>query len=329
MKKVLLLIVAAVLALSVVSCGGKAKKDKIIIKLAFSQSNTVPLYKGFEEWARLVKERTNGNVEIQIFPSLQLGNDEDVIEQAIQGAPIAVLTDAARMGNYVKDMGILMMGFFTDNYDEALKVTESESFAKWEQELAEKNDIRVIAFNFYDGPRDFYTHKPINVPADLKGQRIRTIGSPVCIESIQALGAIPVAMSWGEAYNAVQSKALEGVEVQATSAFSTRIYEIEEYLTKTDHFQLINGIIMGEKFFKTIPPEYQQIIIDSAKEAAANNAALVIKISAENEAAMEQAGLKIVRPDLAPFKAAVEKAYTKMGFTQLRNRIYKEIGKTK
>jgi tripartite ATP-independent transporter DctP family solute receptor len=326
MKKVLSLLVVSVIAFAFFACSGKSKEVKVI-KLGYSQGDTTVLYKGLAEFASLVKSRSNGRLEVQIFTSLQLGNDEDVIEQAVQGAPVALLTDAARMSNYVKDMGILMMGFFADNYDECLKVTQSESFAKWEKELAEKNGIRVLTFNLYDGPRDYYLNKAINSPADLKGQRVRTIGSAVCTESVRAMGATPIALPWGDAYNAIQSGAIEGVEAQATAAYPAKLYEVAKVITKTDHFQLLNGIIISEKFFQTLSAEDQKILIDAAKEAGAKNARAVEKAGAELEAQMEKAGVTIVRPDLAPFKALVEGAYKKLGYEKLRYQIYKEIGK--
>ncbi|MDR1952058.1 MAG: C4-dicarboxylate TRAP transporter substrate-binding protein [Elusimicrobiota bacterium] len=326
MKKVLVLMFAAVIAFSLIACGG-SKKETTVIKLGYSQGDGTVLYKGLAEFAKLVKERSKGRLEVQIFTSNQLGSDEDVIEQLTQGGPIALLTDSARMSNYVKDMGILMMGYFADNYDECLAVTQSESFAGWSKELAEKNGIRVLAFNFYDGPRDFYVNEPVNTPADLKGQRIRTIGSPVCTESIRAMGATPISMAWGDSYNAIQSGAIEGVEAQATAAYPAKLFEVTKYIVKTDHFQLLNGIIISEEFFQTLSPEDQQLLIDACQEAGAANARAVEKAGGELEASMVKAGITIIRPNLAPFKAAVESAYQKLGYDKLRDKIYKEIGK--
>jgi TRAP-type C4-dicarboxylate transport system substrate-binding protein len=71
---------------------------------------------GFKAWAKAVEEKTSGNLQIQVFPSAQLGSDEDVIEQALQGVNVAVLTDGGRMANYVKDIGIIGMPYIADNY---------------------------------------------------------------------------------------------------------------------------------------------------------------------------------------------------------------------
>ena len=84
-----------------------------------------PFCQGFYAIAKRVEERTGGKMTVKVFPSAQLGSDEDVIEQAIQGVNVAVVTDAGRMANYVRDIGIVGMAYFTNNYDELLKVQQT------------------------------------------------------------------------------------------------------------------------------------------------------------------------------------------------------------
>ena len=275
-----------------------------------------------------LNKRSEGRLDVKVFPSSQLGNDEDVIEQAIQGAGVAVNTDPARMGTYVKDMGILMMGYFADNYDECYKITQTETFKQWEEELASKHGIRVLSFNFYDGPRHFMTNNEVKKPADLENQRIRTIGSEVCIETLNALGATPVAMSWGEVYNGIQSKALDGCEAQNTSTYPSKIYEVAKFQSKTGHFQLMQAIVCGEVWFKKLPEDLQKLLLDTAREVGVESAKLVMAEADKDEQEMIKAGLTVVQPDIAAFKEAVKPAYEKLGFTQLREQLYKEIGKT-
>lgn len=299
------------------------------LKISTSQTETALITKSYQKFAEKVEENSNGRIKVTVFPASQLGNDEDVIEQAVQGAAIAVNTDAARMGTYVKDMGIMMMGYFADNYDECNKVTESETFKTWTDQLAKENGIRVLSFNFYDGPRHFMVNKEINTPEDLKGQRIRTIGADVCTKSIEAMGATPVAMAWGEVYNGIQSKAIDGCEAQNTSTLPSRIYEVCKYQIKTGHFQLLQGLVCGEKWFDTLPEDLQEVLVNTAKEVGKESAEEVVKETEKAEEEMKNAGLTIIEPDLKPFKDACDKAYDEMGYTELREKIYKEIGKTK
>lgn len=297
------------------------------LKMSTQLNETHPMVGGFKELAKRVGEKTDGKLVIEVYPSAQLGSDEDVIEQAIQGVNVAVLTDGGRMGNYVKEMGIIGAPYFADNYDDVLKVTQSDIFKEWEKQLAEENDIRVLSFNWYDGARHFLTNKPAKTPADLKGLRIRTPGAPVWSESVKAMGATPVSMPWTEVYQAMQQKAIDGAEGQHTASYTSRLYEVIKYIDKTAHFQLVNGIIVGEKWFKTLPAEYQQILLDETKAVAAENARLIEELSDEYESKMVEAGMEVVEVDIEAFKAAADEAYDVLGFRELREKIYAQIGK--
>jgi len=302
--------------------------DKVYtLKLSTQLNENSIMCQGFYDLAETVKTQSNGRLNIEVYPSAQLGTDEDVIEQAIQGVNVCVLTDGGRMGNYVNDISIIGMAYFADNYDDVLKVTKSATFNSWETELAEQNDIRVLSFNWYDGARSFYTHEPITEPSELKGLRIRTPGAPAWAESIAALGATPIAMPWNDTYTGIQSKALDGCEVQLTSAVPSRIYEVTQYMDKTEHFQLINGLFVGEKWFKKLPADLQEILLSATQAEGEKNARIVESKGAELEAEMVRQGITVVPVDKAAFIKAADTAYEKLGFTDLRKQIYTEIGK--
>lgn len=325
---VAIVVMFALMASPVFAQGGSEKGDKVYtLKLSTQLNETTPMVEGFKELAANVKARSNGRLVVEVYPSAQLGSDEDVIEQALQGVNVAVLTDGGRMGNYVNDIAIIGMAYFANNYDEVLKVTQSAKFAEWEKELVDKNGIRILSFNWYDGGRHFFTNKVVNTPADLKGQRIRTPGAPAWAESVSALGATPVAMPWGETYSAVQSKAVDGCEVQLTSALGSRIYEVLKYMIRTEHFQLINGLIVGEKWFKTLPADLQTILLEETKAAGEKNARYVESKIAEIEKQLVSYGITIIEPDVQSFVKASDAAYAKLGFTELRKEIYRQIGK--
>lgn len=327
MKKMLAVFLAAVAVVGL-TFGQLEAAEKYSLRISTSQTDQSLITRAYMKLADELNKRSEGRLDVKVFPSSQLGNDEDVIEQAIQGAGVAVNTDPARMGTYVKDMGILMMGYFADNYDECYKITQTETFKQWEEELASKHGIRVLSFNFYDGPRHFMTNNEVKKPADLANQRIRTIGSEVCIETLNALGATPVAMSWGEVYNGIQSKALDGCEAQNTSTYPSKIYEVAKFQSKTGHFQLMQAIVCGEVWFKKLPEDLQKLLLDTAREVGVESAKLVMAEADKDEQEMIKAGLTVVQPDIAAFKEAVKPAYEKLGFTQLREQLYKEIGKT-
>jgi len=325
MKKCVLIALIALFVLVVCGCNRNRERN-YTLKMSTQLSETSTMVEGFRAWAEAVKEKTNGRVEIEIFTSAQLGSDEDVIEQALQGVNVAVLTDGGRMANYARDIGIIGMPYIADNYDELRRITESPTFMTMDADL-HRAGIRILSYNWYDGPRNFYTNREINVPQDLNGLRIRTPGAPVWVRSITALGATPIAMGWNDAYSAMQNRVIDGVEVQSTSAFPSRMYEVSSFITKTEHFQLANFIMVGERWFSTLPDEYQKILVEECKKAAIENAQKILAQAENFERQMVGHGMHINNVNKAPFIDAAQRAYDELEFRELRDQIWSEIGK--
>ena len=105
------------------------------LKISTSQTEQALITRNYQKLADTLNEKSNGRLSVKVFPAGQLGTDEDVLEQSIQGVNVAVNTDASRMGQYVKDFSIFMMAYFVDNYDEGYAVTQTETFKNWEKEL--------------------------------------------------------------------------------------------------------------------------------------------------------------------------------------------------
>lgn len=304
----------------------EAKAD-YLLKLSTQLNESDPLVDGFKEFKKNVEERTDGNLLIEIYPSAQLGSDEDVIEQTRMGVNVALLTDGGRMANYVKDIGVIGMPYIVDNYDEILDLVNTQSFKEWEEELANNHGLQVLAFNWYHGPRHFLTNEPVRKPEDLNGVRVRTPGAPVWQESIKAMGATPVALGWTEVYTAMQQDVIDGAEAQHLASYNSRLYEVINYINKTSHFQLINGIVVGDKWFNSLPEEYQNIVLEEAKKAGENTARKVIKLADDYEDRMVEEGMKVIDSDTEAFKNAAQQAYKELEFIDLKEKLYEEMNK--
>ena len=322
MKKTLVVALALVMcfALSSVAC---AKSYEL--KISTTQTDPSMIYAGLQAAADEIMEKTNGDVKVTIYPSSQLGGEEDMIDQAIAGIGVAVLTDAGRMSSYVNDIGIFNMAYFVNNYEDGLKVIATDTFKGWTDELIDQG-IRVLCFNYYDGARSFMQNKEVNTPEDLKGLVTRTPGAAPYNESISAMGATPYNVAWSEVYNSIQTKAIDACEVQYTSAVSSHIYEVCKYVAKTEHINLFNCLICGEAWFSKLPEEYQQIVLDACYNNAYNNAQEIIAAQADMEKTLIDNGMTVIEVDKTPFQEAAKAAYEKLGWTELRAKIYEEAG---
>ena len=323
MKKLLSLVLALCMVLAI--CVTASADKTYELKLSTTQTDTSMIYAGMKAAADKIFEDTDGHVKVTIYPSSQLGAEEDMIDQALQGMNIAVLTDAGRLSSYVHDMGIMNMAYFVNNYDDGCKVMETETFKGWDEALAQEG-LRGLCYNYYDGARSFCGHAAWTKPEDLKGVVIRTPGAAPYSKSIEALGATAYNIGWGEVYNGIQTKAIDGCEVQNTSAVSSKMYEVCEVASMTEHINLFNFVVCGQKWFDELPAEYQEIVEKDFQECAYQNAQEVIAAQEDLVKTLADNGMTIVEVDKEPFKEAAKKAYEQLGWTELRENIYKEAG---
>ena len=137
-----------------------------------------PLYKGLERFRDRVAERSKNQLTIRIFPGSQLGKDEDVLEQARAGANVAVVVDGGRLAVFVKEFGVLSAPYLADGFQGVRKVVTSPLFETWVAKLRTTSGHQVLSFNWWQGDRHLITNKPVTVPADLAGIRMRTPWKP-------------------------------------------------------------------------------------------------------------------------------------------------------
>ena len=330
MKKVFVFILALVVCVGLLTgCGGSkpaAENKTYILKVGMVVAEQDPMYQGAMELKKNIEARTNGRLKIQVFPSSQLGSTEDLQEQAKTGANVAVITDAARLAQFVPEIGILGAPYIVDNYDEARKLAVSKLFQDWESKL-QKHGYKVLSFNWYQGDRHFLTNVPVKVPADLKGLRIRTPGSPIWQGTISSMGAAPTALAWSEVYPGLQQKVIDGAEAQHPASFGAHLHEVVKYITKTGHFQLMTGLVTGEKWFNTLPKDLQAILLEESVKAGDFASQKTIQSLNDYEAKMKAAGVTISTVDITPFKKATEEVYVNNKLQDLRKQVNEVLGK--
>lgn len=286
-----------------------------------------PTYKGLEMFQQGVAKATNGDVEIRLFPGSQLGKDEDVLEQARAGANVAVIVDGGRLAVFTKELGILAAPYLVDTYDEARKVVTSPLFEGWVQKLRKASGHQILSFNWYQGSRHLLTNKPIVVPADLAGIRMRTPGAPVWMETIRAIGATPTPMGWTEVYTALQQKVIDGAEAQLPAVYGSRLYEVIKNVTETGHFFLITGLVTGAQWFDSLPAKYQTMLRDEALKAGDAASHMTIDSLAGYKKKMQDGGVTFATPDLKPFKDATKVVYQKLELNDLKAEVDKVLGR--
>ncbi|WP_171904611.1 C4-dicarboxylate TRAP transporter substrate-binding protein [Sporolituus thermophilus] len=332
-KRLILVVLLIVAILTLTACGSSTKTQQpqgdktYTLKIHMVINEQDPVYLGYSEFKKGVEARTNGKVKVELYPNGVLGNDEDLLQQAMMGGNVAVNSDAGRLGVWVPEIGILLAPYLTDSVPEMQKLVKSDLVKKWTTDLSQKKGLTVLSFNYYTGSRNLVTKKPINGPEDLDGLKIRTPGAPVWQETVKAMGASPVVLPWTETYPAFEQGVIDGAEAQDPATYGARLYEVGKYITKTGHIQLWNCLVVGTKWFEQLPKEYQQILIEESVKAGDFTTNKLLSGQKELEAKMAAAGAVIKEIDTKPFKQKTEAVYTKLNYQELRKEVNKLLGK--
>jgi tripartite ATP-independent transporter DctP family solute receptor len=286
-----------------------------------------PMGQGLEKFKTDVEAATSGEVVIEVFHNSQLGDTTEMLDQARAGANVGTVTDVARLSSFVPSLAIMSAPFLFDTYDDADKFALSEQYLAWGDELKEKAGIVMLASNWYQGARHALTQVPVSKPADLNGLRMRTIGAPVWIETIRAMGAEPTPMPWGEVYSALQLGTLDAAEAQPTAIWGAKLYEVVKHVTRTGHIQLVTALVVGAESWDQISPENQKIVRDLAVENGRYASGLTIELGEKAMTDVAATGVTISDVDLAPFKEAVAGVYDMLDLTKEAEIVKTVLGK--
>lgn len=286
-----------------------------------------PLVVAAQQMKKEVERRTNGDVAVQVFPSSQLGDTQNMMDQAQAGANVGTFVEGSRVAPFVPEFNVLAAPYAFDTVDELAKFVETPTFAAWNEQLRKKTGLTLLSFNWYQGARHMLTKKPVSNPADLKGIRVRTIGEPLWIKTIAAMGAVPTPLAWAEVYPSLQTGVIDGAEAQPSAIRGAKLYEVVSHITLTEHIFLMSGLIVSDKWLQSLPAESRAIVMEEAKRAGA--AALKANVDQAGQIFNEikAKGVKVAEIDKTPFRNAVQPVYGELGLTGPVAEARKAIGK--
>jgi TRAP-type transport system periplasmic protein len=295
------------------------------LRLGHVLAPTDPLSVAAEGFKASVEERSGGAIEVQLFPSSQLGDTQDMLDQAQAGANVGTFAEASRFAPHVEAFNVLVAPYAFLSVDELVEFTNGPTFASWNQELTDLTGLTILSFSWYQGARNFLTKKPISVPADLEGVRIRTIGQPLWISTIQAMGAVPTPLAWAEVYPSIQTGAIDGAEAQPAAVWGAKLHEVITNITITEHIYLMSGLVVSDAWLNSLPAEYQEIVREEAVRWG--NSALETNVNGEDKifADIAATGVSIDRIDTTPFREAVTPVYEELGLTDLIAEVRAEL----
>jgi len=314
MKKIKMVsIIILVMAFGFTLLGGVpgVEAKKMVIKCAHNGNVAHPYQKGYEKFKEIIEARSNGQVEVQIFPNAQLGSEEEV-NQMIKMGTVAVNTaSTGGLAGFVPEIELFNLPFIFRDLDHFYKVVDGPVGKRIGKSIEDRLDCVFLGW-WYSGIRNVWNNKvAVKSPADLKGLKIRTMGSPIFVDTWNALGAQATPMSFGELYTGLQQGVVDGAECDMVDLWVEKFYEVTKYVSFTKHMFLANVLIMSKKQYDKFTPAIQTAIWEAAEAAKMAERKALEDMTNSLQSQLEAKGLKFYNVDQKPFIKGVEGVYKK------------------
>lgn len=227
-----------------------------------------PVSFGVKRFAEILSAKSGGKMKVQEFPSNQLGNEQQQ-QSALQGGVQQMYSPATTsLAGIVKEFGLIDFPFAVADFAQADALLDGPLGQALIAKLPEKG---LVALGYWDlGFRNVTNSKhPITRPEDLAGLKIRVIPNPVFLDTFRAFKANPVPMPFAELYGALESKAVDGQENPFAVILSNKFYEVQKYVSATNHVYAANILLVSKKFWDQLTPTEQKWMQEAADESRA------------------------------------------------------------
>lgn len=263
---------------------------------------------GVLEFAKRVTEKTNGAIQIGVFPSGQLGNDPKILEGIKLGTIDMGMTGNPFFSAFAPEMNVLDLPYLFRDFDHVYKVVDGSIGAEILRAV-EKNGMKGLG-TLEIGFRNLTNSKhPVRLPEDVKGLKIRTTPNPAHLQAFRLLGANPVPMPFTEVYLALKTGTVDGQENPITLIEAMKFYEVQKYLSLTQHAYTVTNVVMNLKKYQELKPEHQKALHEALHEAAVWQRKLNREIEGKALAKMKAAGVQVEeKPDAEALRKAVADA---------------------
>jgi tripartite ATP-independent transporter DctP family solute receptor len=263
-----------------------------------------------------LEKATKGKYKLQMFPSMQLGGEKEMIEQAQVGALQIARISVGPMGPIVDELNVFNMPFVFRDESHMRKVIDGPIGQEMLGKLTNDPRSRLVALGWMDaGTRNVYSDKPVTKPADLKGMKIRMMGNPVFVETMNAMGGNGIAMGFNELHQALQTGVVDGAENNEPTLFAQNHYQTPrgKVYSLTGHLIIPEIFVYSKVSWDKLPKADQDLIRKFSREAQLEQRKLWDAYVAEATGKLKAAGIQFVKADKAAFFKATQPVRDKYG----------------
>lgn len=275
-----------------------------------------------EKFVDTLSELSGGKFQGTIYPAEQLGKESQVIQNVQNGVIEFTIIGHDPLAQFVPSTALLSLPFLFENHDEAFKVLDSEVGKILEEKLKEKK-LHILGWS-NNGARVYTNNvRPLEVPNDFIGLKMRSPESPVNLAVTKALGGIPSALAYGEVYTALQQKTIDGQENAVINIYPSKLYEVQKYMSMTNHILSFVVIVASEDFYSSLSVEDQKLVDQAAEIACEWHRDYVEALSDELTQKMIEEGVMVNYPkDIKLFQDATRSIHDEFVGTDIDTSLY-------
>jgi tripartite ATP-independent transporter DctP family solute receptor len=285
-----------------------AEAAEFSIQIGHTLAPSHPYHLGMLRFRELIEARSGGRIAVDVFHSSQLGSERDLIEGLQLGTVQMTIISTAPLSGFTSDFLVFDLPFIFASVKAARECVDSEIGQKMLDQLASQG-ITGLCF-FENGFRSITnSRRPIQTPADLDGIKIRTMENPIHMATFRVMKADPTPMAFGELFVALQQKTIDAQENPLAIVDTSKFYEVQDYLSLTEHFYSPAPVLAGKAFFDSLPADLQSAVKECLVEARGYQRQLLDEMNAQLVRGLGEKGMKINEVDKKPFIEAVQSVY--------------------
>lgn len=301
-----------------------AQAQSMVLKAADVHPAGYPNVVAVENMGKKLEAATQGRLKIQTFPGGVLGGEKEMIEQTQFGAINILRTSLGPVGTVVPEVNVFNMPFVFRSQDHMRAVIDGAIGDDLLTKIS-ASPAKLVAIGWMDGgSRSLYTKKPVRTPADLKGQKVRMMGNPLFVDTMNAMGGNGISMGYGEVFTALQTGVVDGAENNAPSFFTSNHYSTgAKFYTQTNHLIIPELLVVSKVTWDKLSKDDQALLKKFGREAQLEQRALWDKSVEDYTAKLKAAGVEFITVDNKAFFDATAPVRAKYGanFADLMKRI--------
>ena len=293
---------------------GALAQAKVVWKATDVHPLGYPTVEAIVRMGKKLETATKGRISIQMFPSMQLGGEKEMIEQAQVGALQIARISVGAMGPVVDEVNVFNLPFVFRDEAHMRKVIDGPIGKELLERMSDGPGSRLIALGWMDaGTRNVYAKKAVTGPADLKGMKIRMMGNPLFVETMNAMGGNGVAMGFNELYSALQTGVVDGAENNPPTLLAQNHYTVSKVYSLTGHLIIPEIFVFSKKSWEGLSKEDQALVKKLSTEAQFEQRKLWDAYVGEAETKLKAAGVQFVPSDKPAFYKATQPIRDKYG----------------